>query len=93
MTVRLVRPYRQTGIQQQDATVCPGGEETAFVGRRLEGRVVDREGFVNVCEGRGRVDGRADGEAEAVGLVDVVIGVLAEDYGFDCGEGGVSGPR
>jgi hypothetical protein len=34
----------------------------------------------------------ADGEAEAVGLVVVVVGVLAEDYGFYCGEGGVAGP-
>ena len=27
-----------------------------------------------------------------MGLVDVVVGVLAEDDGFDGGEGGVAGP-
>ena len=30
----------------------------------------------------GREGGRADGEAETVGLVDVVVGILADDYGF-----------
>ena len=27
-----------------------------------------------------------------MGLIDIVVGVLAEDYSFDCIEGSVSGP-
>jgi len=35
----------------------------------------------------GERGGWADGEAEAVGLVDVMVGVLAYDYDFDGVEG------
>ena len=50
------------------------------------------DGNVDVFEGGGSRDWRADGEAEAVGLVDVVVGILADDYGFNGVEGSVAGP-
>lgn len=49
-------------------------------------------GNVDIFEGGGSRDWRSDGEAEAVGLVDVVVGVLTDDYGFDGVEGSVAGP-
>lgn len=84
--------HGQAGVEEQDAALSPGGEETTVVGGRREGWVVAREGFVDVFEGGRGGRGRLDGEGEAVGLVVVVVGVLAEDYGFDCVEGGVTGP-
>lgn len=51
------------------------------------------EGFVDVFEGRGSRSRRSNGEAEAMGLVDVVVGVLAEDNDFDGVERGVAGPE
>ena len=50
------------------------------------------EQFVDVGETGGGGGGGADAEAEAVGLVDVVVGVLAQDYDFHGVEGGVAGP-
>jgi hypothetical protein len=82
----------QAGIEEENAALSPGREETAVVGGRCECRVVPREGFVDVLEGQGCDSWGLDGEGEAVGLVVVMVGVLAEDYGFDCIEGGVAGP-
>ena len=84
--------HGQAGVEEQDAALSPGGEETTVVGGRREGWVVAREGFVDVFEGGRGGRGRLDGEGEAVGLVVVVVGVLAEDHGFDCVERGVAGP-
>lgn len=70
----------------------PGCEETAVVGGWGEGGVVPREGLVDVFQGRGCGCWILDGEGEPVGLVVVVVGVLADDYGFYGVEGGVAGP-
>jgi hypothetical protein len=59
----------------------------------LEGWVVFLKGDVHVFEGGGRGGGRSDGEAEAVGLIVVVVWILAEDDGFDGVEGCVFGPE
>lgn len=72
--------------------VGPGRQEAAFFGGLLEVRVVFLESRVDVAEGRGCGRGRANAEAEAVGLVGAVVGVLAGYDGFDGGEGGVAGP-
>lgn len=78
MTVRLVRPHRQTRVQEQYATVCPGGEQASVLGRRFEALgVFFLEELVDIYEGWRRRGGRADREAEAVGLVGAVVGVLA----------------
>jgi hypothetical protein len=79
-------------VQQQDTTVGPWREEAAPVWRRLVVRVVDLECLVDVLEGWWCGCGRADGEAEAVGLVGVVVGVLACDDDLDGIEWCVSGP-
>lgn len=93
VAVRLVRTDRETGIQHEDAAIGPGGEEAAVSGGRGEVGVVFFDGRVDVFEGGRGGGGGPDGEAEAVGLVEVVVGVLAEDNGFDGGEGGVAGPE
>lgn len=92
VAVRLVGAHRQHGVEQQDAAVGPGRQQAAPVRRRREGRVVDLQGLVDVDQGRRRGRRRAHGEREAVGLVQVVVGVLAEDDDFDGVEGGVPGP-
>lgn len=92
MAVRLVGPHGQARVEQEYAAVGPGREQAALVARRGEGRVVVLEADVHVAERGGRGGGRAHGECEAVRLVDVVVGVLAEDDDLDRGEGGVAGP-
>jgi len=92
MAIRLVRADRKAGIQHKYPAVCPWGEEAPVLGGRDEGRIVFFDGDVDVLERGWGGGGGADGEAEAVGLVEVVVGVLAEDDGFDGVEGGVAGP-
>ena len=78
VAVCLVRPHGQTGIQEQHASIGPGSQQAAAIGRRLKGiRVFVFEELVYILEGRWGDSGRADGEAEAVGLVVVMVGVLA----------------
>lgn len=93
MAIRFMRSDRKTRVQQQHAAVSPRGEQAAVVGRSFEKRVILFERFVYIFEGRGSGCWCTHGEAEAVGLVEVVIGVLADDDGFDSGEGSMSGPE
>ena len=79
MAIRLVRAHREHGVEHQHATVCPGRQEAAVVGRGFVVWEVVFQGDVDVCEGWGSAGRRAHAEAEAVGLVDVVVRVLAED--------------
>lgn len=92
MAIRLVRTHSQARVQEQDAAVGPRCQVAVFVGRGREGRVVARERYVDVFQTCGRGRGGAHGEGEAVGLERVVVGVLAEDYGFDGVEGCMTGP-
>lgn len=92
VAVGLVRAHGETGVEEENAAVCPGGEEAASVGRGVKGRVVRFQGGVDVLQGWRSRGGRADGEAETVGLVEVVVGVLADDDGFDGRKGRVAGP-
>lgn len=92
MTVCLVRSHGQARIQQQHTVIRPRRQQTAVLRGRAELGIVFLEGFVDVLEGWWSGRGRSDGEAETVGLVYVVVGVLAEDYGFDSGEGCMAGP-
>lgn len=85
-------PHGQASIQQQDASVCPWGQEASSVGWSVKGGVVLLDGFVDVLERRWSWCGWADREAEAVGLVEVVVGVLADDDGFHGGKGCMTGP-
>lgn len=92
MTIGLVCPYRETGIQEQDAAIRPRCEKPAVVGWGRECGVVFLQRNIDVLERRRCGRRRADGEAETVGLVEIVIGVLAEDDGFDGVEGRVARP-
>lgn len=68
----------ETGVEKQHAFAGPGSE--VAVGGRHEVRVVVAESLEDVDEGgRDAGVGVADGEGEAVGLVVVVVGVLADD--------------
>ena len=87
VAIRLVCAYCKTGVQEQHAAIGPRCQETAILGWRREGRVILLQGNVDVLERRGRGGRRADGEAETMRLVQVVIGVLADDDGFDGVEG------
>lgn len=78
MRFRFMRLHRQTSIQQQHPAIGPGGEETTVARRRAESvRVFLFEEFVDVLEGGWSWGGGSDGEAETVGLVDVVVWILA----------------
>ena len=87
-----MRANSEAGVEEEDAAVSPGGEETAFVGWCSEVGIIVFERFVDVHEGGRSRGGRANGEGKAVGLVDVVVGVLADYDGFDGVEGRVTGP-
>ena len=83
VTFWLVHPNGQACVEKQHAAVGPGGEQASVLGWGAKGRIVVLESDVHVFQGRRGKCGRADGKAEAVGLVDVMIGVLPENYGFD----------
>lgn len=87
-----MRAHRQAGVDHEHAPLCPGDEKAAVVGGCDKVGVALFDALVDVDEGGGCACGWSDGEAEAVGLVVVVVGVLADYYCFDGVEGGVSGP-
>lgn len=93
MAVGLVCPHSQTCVQQQHASVRPGGQETTAIGRWGEccGKLLLEE-FVNVLQRGRRRSGRPDGEAETVSLVHVVVWVLTQDDDFDGIEWSMSRP-
>jgi len=92
VAVCLVGAHGEAGVEHEHAAVGPGGEEAGVFGGRRKGGVVLLEAGVHVLEG-GRGGGWCpDGEGEAVGLVVVVVGVLADDDDLDGVEGGMSGP-
>lgn len=92
MGVGLVRTNGQARVQEQHSAVGPGGEQATVFRRGREVGVVVGEGLVDVLQGGRGGSGWAHGETEAVGLVEVVVGVLAYDDGFDGAERRVSGP-
>ncbi len=83
----------ETSVQEQDATVCPGGEETAILWGCGEAWIVTLEGNIDVFEGRRCGCRWADREGETMGLVEAVIGVLTNDDGFDGVEWGMARPK
>ena len=87
VAVGFVGADREAGVEKEDPTVSPGGEEAAPFGRRLETvGILDLEELVDIHEGRWRWGRGPHGEAEPVGLIEVVIGVLAYDDDFHGGE-------
>jgi hypothetical protein len=82
----------QAGVDEQDTTIGPWGQQTAPVWRRLVVRIVDLEGFVDVLERWWCWRWRANGETETVGLVGAMVGVLACDDNLDSIERRMSRP-
>jgi hypothetical protein len=83
MRVCLASSDSEAGVQEQNTTVCPWGEQTALVWRGLVVWVVDLERFVYILEGGRGGCRRADREAESVCLVWTVVRVLASDDYLD----------
>lgn len=83
MAIRLMCSHCKTGVQEQHAAVSPRCQKTAVLGWGCECRVVLLQGNVDILEGSGCGSRRADRETETVGLVEVVIGILTDDDGFD----------
>jgi len=83
VAVGLVRLDGQTSIEEQDSSVRPRREQTAVLGWGLEVWVVLSKRDIDVLEGWWRGCRRPNGEAETVGLVQVVVRILAEDDRFD----------
>lgn len=80
-------------VEQEHATISPWGQQSSFVRWRLERLgIFGFQQFVDVGERRRSRRGRADGEAQAMGLVGTVIRVLAEDDDLDCVKRSMFGP-
>lgn len=77
--------HGQDGVEQEDALFCPCGEIAVVRGADAK---VGVEFFVDVDEGWGRRRGAFYGEAQAVGLVVAVVGILSENEHLDAGIGG-----
>lgn len=92
VAVGRVRAHGQAGVEEEDATICPRGEKAASVGRGVEGRVVFLQGGVDVLQRWWSGGRRADGETEPVRLVEVVVGILADDDSFDGRKRSMAGP-
>lgn len=92
MTKGFMSPNGQASVEEQDTAICPRSEESTFVWRCLKCRVILLESDVDVFQRRGRWRWWTNGEAETMGLVVVMIWVLAENDGFDGGEGCMSRP-
>lgn len=90
--VRFVATDGKAGVQHENAMVCPGCEEAAFLGWLLEVGVVLLEGDVDVAERWWGGRRRTHREAQAVSLVGVVIGILTGDDCLDGVEGRVPRP-
>ncbi len=93
VAVRLMRSNSQTCVQQQYTTVSPRREKSTILWWWLKCRIVFADRNIDVFQGRRSRRRGTDGEAEAVSLVDVVIGVLAQDDGFDRVERSMPGPE
>jgi hypothetical protein len=91
--VGLVCSDCEASVQHEDATVCPGSEETSAVRWWLECGIVLLEGDVHVLEGGWRRSWGTNGEGQSVSLVIIVIGILANDDDFDIAEGSMARPR
>lgn len=78
-----MRSNGQTGIDEQDTAICPWCKKTTVIWWWFEVWIVVCEGFEDVFEGGWCGCRGADGETEAVGLVEVMVGILTDDYGFD----------
>jgi hypothetical protein len=92
MRVGLPTSNSQTCIDEQDATLGPRDQQSSFVGWCLEIGVVFLERNVYVLERWGSRGGCLDREAEAMGLIGAVVGVLSCNYGFHGVKGCVSRP-
>lgn len=66
----------ETCVEHEDTLLSPGREEATIARWRCERRIVVGQGDIHILEGRRSGGRRPDGEAEAVCLIVIVVGVL-----------------
>jgi hypothetical protein len=87
-----MRSDSQAGVEHKNTLLRPWRQEAAILWRRRKRWVVILQRDVHVLQARRSGSRRANGEAEAMGLIVVVIWVLTKDYCFHGVQGGVSRP-
>lgn len=92
MAVGLVGTNSEACVEHQNATLGPRREKPTFISWRLEVRIVNLDSLVDIDQRRWGSDRGSDGEAQAMGLVMIVIGILANNYHFNGVQRCVSGP-
>lgn len=85
-------PHGQHRVDHEDTAVSPGRQQTPVIWRGFERGVVFLQCDVDVLQGWGCTGRGSHGEAEAVGLIGAVVGILAQDDCLDSVEGGVARP-
>lgn len=81
MRVGLTVLHCQRGVEHEDPLFSPLGKVS--VGRGFLNEFVGYQVFVDVFEGRGRGDGFQHTEAESVGLVGLMVGILTHNDHLD----------
>lgn len=92
MAEGLVSSHSETSIEQEQARVGPGRQESAVLRRWAEGRVVALDRLVDVLERRRGGCWRPHGETETVGLIWAMVRILAHHDGTDGVQGSMSRP-
>ena len=92
MRIGFVATDSKAGVDHENTVIRPGCQETALLRWLLEVRVILLERNVDVAKRRWGGCRRTHGEAKAVGLVRVVVGILACDDCLDSVEGRVPRP-
>lgn len=90
MGIGLMCSNCKTRIDEKDSAVCPGRKKTAIIGRWFEIWIIFCKGFEDIFEGGRSRCRSANGETETMGLVEVMIRILTNDYSFDGIEGCMS---
>jgi len=81
MRVCLIAANGESSIEHEHTTVGPWRQESTLIGRRFEVREIVFQGGVDVLQRRWGRGGWADGEAEAMSLVGIVVWILTQN---DC---------
>lgn len=83
----------ETSIEEKDTGFRPRSQETAIIWWRFEGGIVLFDCYIDVLERRWCGSWRTDAEAQAMGLIHIVIGILAKNDGFYSMKWRMTGPE